>query len=123
MTFADKIKRARGALGMTQQELADAVGITKRAVAAYETEGVKAHKKTVEKLAAVLNVSKNYLLDDRLLDPSPFPVKDPELEELLKSSTALFAGGTLSEASMDAFYIAFTKAYLLAKEELRRKEP
>ena len=121
MTFADKIKRARGALGMTQQELADAVGITKRAVAAYETEGAKAHRKTMEKLAAVLNVSQNYLLDDSLLDPSPFPAKDPDLDELLKSSTALFAGGTLSEASMDEFYIAFTKAYLLAKEELRRK--
>ena len=37
MTFSDKIKRSREIAKLTQQELADLVGISKRAIAAYES--------------------------------------------------------------------------------------
>ena len=57
MKFADKIKYQREQLQLTQQDLADAVGISKRAVAAYESENAVARKSTMRKLAQVLHVS------------------------------------------------------------------
>ena len=51
MTFADKIRIQREKLHLTQQELAEAAGISKRAVAAYEIDNAIARKSTVRKLA------------------------------------------------------------------------
>ena len=50
MTFSDKVKRTRELLGLTQQELADLVGVTKRAVAGWETEGALPRPATLRKL-------------------------------------------------------------------------
>ena len=36
MTFSDKIKRSREVVGLTQQELANLVGVSKRTIASYE---------------------------------------------------------------------------------------
>ena len=69
MTFADKIKLQREKSHLTQQELADAVGITKRAVNAYENENAIARKSTMRKLAQALHVSYDYLHDENITDP------------------------------------------------------
>lgn len=136
MTFSDKIKRSREIVGLTQQELADAVGISKRAVAAYESEDAKARRGTIVKLAKALKVSVTYLLDDACTDPLADIAKDDYVEEarqmygytgardvdrLLQDNAALFAGGELSQEQKDAFFEAVMKAYITCKEEARAK--
>ena len=136
MTFSDKIKRSREIVGLTQQELADAVGISKRAVAAYESEDAKARRGTIVKLAKALKVSVTYLLDDACTDPLADIEKDDYVEEarqmygytgardmdrLLQDNAALFAGGELSQEQKDAFFEAVMKAYITCKEEARAK--
>ena len=64
MTFSDKIKRAREVAGMTQNELAQAVGVSQRTIASYESGGAKARRSTIEKLGAALKVSVKFLSDD-----------------------------------------------------------
>ena len=69
MTFSDKIKVAREQAGLTQQQLADSTGVSKRTIASYESGGAIARASTMLKLAKALNISSKYLSDDSCLDP------------------------------------------------------
>lgn len=136
MTFSDKIKRAREVAQLTQNELAQEVGVSQRTIASYESGGAKARRSTTEKLARALKVSIKYLTDDECTDPLAEIEKDGyieqaremygakgvrDMEELLRDNAALFAGGTLSQEQKDAFFEAVMKAYLTCKEESKKK--
>lgn len=136
MTFSDKIKRAREVAKLTQQALAEEVGVSKRAIAAYESGGAIARRYTMQKLARALKVSYKYLSDDTCTDPLADIDKDPyveearslygasgarDMEQLLADNAALFAGGELSQEQKDAFFEAVMTAYLTCKKEAKEK--
>lgn len=136
MKFGDKIIYMRGVRAMTQEQLGKAAGITKRAVAAYETEGVIPHRNTMKKLAAALQVSYDYLNQEEITDPKAGLDKmdymdraeaavgtsgADDISALLSANEALFAGGSLDEAAKDVFYQAITKAYIESKLEAKKK--
>lgn len=136
MTFSDKIKRSREVAGLTQQELADLVGVSKRTIASYECTNAVARRSTTTKLARALKVSVRYLTDEECTDPLADIEKDDHVEEarrlygasgardveaLLKENAALFAGGELSQDEKDAFFEAVTQAYFASKSEAKRK--
>ena len=136
MTFSDKIKRAREVANLTQQELADAVGVSKRTIASYESGGAIARRSTTAKLASALKVSVKFLSDDECEDPVADIEKDNYIEEarerygskgardveqLLADNAALFAGGELSQDQKDAFFEAVMTAYVTCKEEAKAK--
>lgn len=136
MTFSDKIKIAREAAGLTQTELGEKVGVSKRTIASYESQGASARKSTLEKLARVLKVSVTYLSDDNCTDPLADIGKDDyvqkaralygvkgarDVDELLQDNAALFAGGELSQDQKDAFFQAVMNAYMTCKSEAREK--
>ena len=136
MTFSDKIKRAREVAHLTQNELAQAVGVSQRTIASYESGGAKARRSTTEKLARALKVSVKYLSDDACTDPLEDIEKDEyidqaralygakgvrDMDELLRDNAALFAGGELSQAQKDAFFNAVMTAYITCKEEAKKK--
>ena len=141
-TFSEKVKQARAALGLNQQQLGDLAGVSKRSVAAYESTGIRPRSGVMQRLAAALHVSVDYLLNDGIDDPRHGIEKAPFLQEardkygkgaaeemdaLLERNAALFAGGTLEQDAKDAFFEAVMKAYLTCKEEARksygRKQP
>ena len=136
MTFSDKIKVARAQAGLTQQQLADSTGVSKRTIASYESSGAIARASTMLKLAKALNVSSKYLSDDSCLDPMADIEKDGYLEEarerygssgardvdqLLRDNAALFAGGKLSQEQKDQFFEAVMWAYVACKDEAKVK--
>ena len=136
MTFSDKIKRAREVAKLTQNELAQEVGVSQRTIASYESGGAKARRSTTEKLARALKVSVKYLSDDNCLDPLEDIEKDEyidqaralygakgvrDMDELLRDNAALFAGGELSQEQKDAFFNAVMTAYVTCKEEASKK--
>ena len=136
MTFTDKVKRAREVAGLTQNELAKAVGVSQRTIASYESGGAMARRGTTEKLAAALKVSVKYLTDDNCTDPLEDIDKDQYVEQaralygaqgardmnvLLEENKALFAGGEISEEQKDAYFQAVMAAYLACKEEAKKK--
>lgn len=136
MTFSDKIKRSREVAGLTQQELADLVGVSKRTIASYESTDAVARRTTMVKLARALKVSVRYLSDDDCTDPLADIDQDAyveqarelygssgarDMEALLRDNAALFAGGELSQEQKDVFFEAVMKAYLTCKEEARLK--
>ncbi len=73
--IGDRIKQRREALGITQDQLADALGIAREAVSQWETGETKPRYKRLRPLADVLKCSVNHLTggtdnampEDRLL--------------------------------------------------------
>ena len=133
-TFSEKVREARAALMLNQQQLADLVGVSKRSIASYETAGIKPRGNVIKKLASALQVSLDYLLDDEITEPKYGIEKAgfiedahekfgsraaKEMDVLLEQNTALFAGGVLDQQAKDAFFEAVMKAYLTCKEEAR----
>lgn len=134
-TFSDKVREARLLCKLTQEELGALIGVSKRAVLAYETEGVRPRHNVKIKLAEALRVSVSYLDRDDIEDPTYDMEKTDYIEEtrdrfgqraaremdfLLERNAALFAGGSLEQEAKDAFFEAITKAYWAAKEEARK---
>jgi transcriptional regulator with XRE-family HTH domain len=59
----ERIRAARRARGLTQQDLADAVGVSRSAVAQWETERAGQIRGNLSRIAAVLGVSLGFLVD------------------------------------------------------------
>ena len=63
MEMKDRIRERRLALGMTQEELADRLGLQKSAIAKYENGRVENIKRSIiQKMASVLECTPSYLL-------------------------------------------------------------
>ncbi len=134
--FGEKIKNARKNIEISQEELALRVGVSGRSIQAYELGEKKPRNKTLIKLAEVLGVSERYLSDDNCTDPTTDIEKDPyisevrnkygkrdadEVSRLLAGTTALFAGGTLSQEDKDKYFESIMKTYLACKEKAKEK--
>jgi len=133
--FSEKVREARRLLNLTQEELGKLVGVSKRAIVAYEADGVLPRRNVKLKLAEALRVSVDYLDHDEIEDPTYGLDKTEYVEEtrerfgnqaakeidfLLERNKALFAGGSFDQEAKDAFFAAVTKAYWAAKEEARK---
>ena len=64
MGIGKRIKEARNALNLTQEELANIIGITKGAIANYENETSHPKEPVMYKLIDALQVDANYLFQD-----------------------------------------------------------
>ena len=135
-SFAEKVLDARSALGLTQPQLAELVGVSTRAVVSYEKGEKCPRQSTMMKLAKALRVSVKFLSDDNCEDPLADIEKDGyieaahqrygaagvrDMDTLLQENTALFAGGELSQEQKDMFFQAVMKAYITCKEEASQK--
>ena len=65
MTIGENIKRLREAQGMKQDELAEALGVTAGAVSLWESDKRSMNVKQADKLAHVLGVTLNELVDEK----------------------------------------------------------
>lgn len=128
MKFAEKLKKARTAKGLSQGRLADMVGVSVRTVQNYELSGMHPKQRNIYyKLAAALGVDVNYLLteDEELIFRSyqkggAESMRD--VEELVSGVCGLFSGGSLPEEDLDAAMKAITEAYFAVKEQSRKKQ-
>ncbi|MDR0974134.1 MAG: helix-turn-helix domain-containing protein [Ruminococcus sp.] len=144
MTFAEKLRRCRLVLNLSQTELARRSGITERTIYTYESMGIMPRSGNVKKLADSLGVSVSYLLeDDRNVVSTPFEdesiddvnaeiyllaVQDKfgenglaEAKELLSRTALLFAATDIEEEAKDIFFQSLMEVYLESKAEARDK--
>lgn len=70
MTTGDNIKKTREKAGLTQQQLADKLGITQSAIAKFENDKTNIKPVTLKKIANALNVSLTDLMPELLLTDS-----------------------------------------------------
>lgn len=120
MKFNEKIRLLRREAGMTQRQVAEAIGVTYRTYQNYEAGASKPSGGVASRLAAALGVSADALLSPR--DPSAPAEPDNELQALLEDMQALFAGGSLREEDRKYVLDALTEAYFRSKEH-RKENP
>lgn len=129
MNFSEKLKALRKQRGISQAELAKMIGISARAVAAYETGGSYPRKmETYELLAKALDTDVNYLRTENeeiMTDiGEQYGTRGQRQMAALKSQvTALFAGGELSESEQMAFLMDLNAIFMEAKEEAKKYTP
>ena len=129
MTFGEKFKIQREKLGLTQQQVADALGINRRMITRYEN-GISfpRTKEAYRKIAEFFEVDINYLLTEE----EEFVVQASEqygsrgmqeAQELIHSMSGLFAGGSLSEQDKDAVMKALQDIYGSPRRAMYRNTP
>jgi len=64
MTFGEKLKQARVAAGLSQEQLSEQIGVSRSAVAKWESDKGMPDIQNLKVLAQLLNTSIDYLLDD-----------------------------------------------------------
>lgn len=128
MAFGEKMKQLRNEKGLTQQQLAEELNITKRTIINYE--GGKSYPTTdaLPRIAAFFGVGVNNLMDEQ----EEFIAEAGKqggyrgkrgAKQLIAEVSGLFAGGDLSEPDKDAVMRALQEAYWEAKKENRKFTP
>lgn len=129
MKFAEKLKALRTQKGITQQECADAIGVTARTYISYELDGRYPRKREVyQKLAELFGVETNYLLteDEEFVTEASEQYGSRsrrQAEALLTELSGLFAGGELTDSDRDAIMIAMQRVYFECKEKNKKYTP
>lgn len=76
----ERIRELREERGLTQKELAEAIGVDRTAIAKYESGASGAKSEMLEKLANYFGVTTDYILG-RTNEKTPAPVVQSESEE------------------------------------------
>ncbi|MCR5757317.1 MAG: helix-turn-helix domain-containing protein [Selenomonas sp.] len=131
MNFAEKLRQLRSQKGMSQEAVANAIGVTRRTYISYERDGRYPKKRErYAQLAKVFDVDINYLYTENEVfltkAGSQYGLRGMQQANVLVSElSGLFAGGELSEEDRDAVMQSLQEAYWLAKKENKkyRKKP
>ena len=129
MVFKERLKEKRMEAGLTQVQLAEKAGVTARTIQNYELGNRKpSNMEVIQKIADALNTTTEYLLGSS----GTYVVEAHEkggskaardIEQLVSEVTGLFAGGELSEESLEGATKALNDAYWIAKEKNRKFTP
>lgn len=122
MSFAKKMIELRKQNGLSQQDLADRLGVSRQAISRWETGAVQPLADSVKSLAQVFQVSTDYLLNDDLDTPTPPPTAQPAPpQEKPKSARKhrkwLLALAALAAAAVLVLVTAAGTAYYLQWKE------
>lgn len=105
MEFYEELKAARIKAGLTQQQIADEIGITKSTYCGYETAKRNPDPQRIKQLAKVLHISADTLLDTGIEKEKAPASTEAETRgitremsiELLKALGLLDKSGNLSD--------------------------
>lgn len=129
MVFKERLKEKRLQSGLTQAALAEKAGVTTRTIQNYELGTRKpANMEVIQRIADTLGTTTEYLLGSSGVYVVEAQKKGGakaarDIEELVSEVTGLFAGGELSEESLEGAMKALNDAYWLAKEKNRKYTP
>ena len=129
MTFGEKVRNERNRLGLSQDELAKQIGVSRRVISSYENDSSRPRRtERYQKLADSLDVNINYLLSED--EAFIANVEDnygcrrvKQTKELLAEVTGLFAGGEMADEDMREMVDAIQEAYLIAKKKNKKYTP
>ena len=123
MSLAKKMIELRKQNGLSQQDLADRLGVSRQAISRWETGAVQPLADSVKSLAQVFQVSTDYLLNDDLDTPTPPPTAQPAPPQEKPTPTRkhrkwLLALAALAAAAVLVLVTAMgTMAYLRWEED------
>lgn len=128
MTFSERLKKIREQKGLTQEQLAQLSGISRRMIQKYESGVARPRFDASEKIASALEMPVSELLGESGTLVAQAAEKygsrgAKQAEELMSEVTGLFAGGEMAEEDMDVMMRAITEAYWIAKEKNKKYTP
>ena len=95
MGFSEQLKKARVSMGYTQQQVADALGLTASTYCGYETGKRQPDVAKLKQLARILNTTGRFLLETE-------PVQDTCRPDLGAGNELMASYGRLNERSKKA---------------------
>lgn len=113
----NNLKAARKAKGMTQAEVARAIGLTQNGYSYWENGKAKIDKDQLVKLAELFEVSTDYLLG---VDPQPS--SNSVTEDDIKAAFFNGADPTLTPEERDAMWEDAQEYFRFKIEQRRRKQ-
>ena len=117
MDFAERLIQYREAHNLTQEALAERLGISRRMLYKYEAGISVPRASTLKKICDELHISSDAMLGEEMQQPDP----KQEIDKVVHDVSALFAGGVLTEEDKDALMHAILDAYAKSKEMHSRK--
>jgi transcriptional regulator with XRE-family HTH domain len=108
MQLHEKLKALRLRNYLTQQDIADKLGVTRSTVSNFEIGRRKPEIDVLEKLAAVYGVDLNYFATQ--------PVRANDLIELVERAENIFNNPEITEDKKDKVYTDLMRVYLAMKE-------
>lgn len=129
MKFSERLKLKRQEVGITQEQLAKATGMTTRSIQNYEMGARRPRTDAIiEKLAAALGCTYDELMgigDTYIMDAQGKGGTKAarDMEDIVGEVVGLFAGGSMDEESMDGVYRALSEAYWEAKDRNKKYTP
>lgn len=112
--LGEKLKSARKAQGMTQQFLADQLGVHRSTIANYEILRRRPSLDELKTLAGILHVDLNYLLEGTEVSAET---------ELKTRANDVFFDLNISEADKDAIFRDIMEIYMKGKKANESKKP
>ena len=126
MKFAEKVKELRTKKGLSQQQLADAIGVSRRTIINYESGIYPRDRNQFKRLAEVLETNEDYLLTESEQFEAEAYMRygargKKQAQALTEELASLFAaGGELEEEDMKAMIDALQEAFWIAKLENKK---
>lgn len=108
MQLHEKLKALRLRNHLTQQDIADKLGVTRSTVSNFEIGRRKPEVDVLEKLAAIYNVDLNYFATQ--------PIAANDLIELVERAESIFSNPNIAEEKKDKVYTDLMRIYLTMKE-------
>lgn len=106
-SLGDKIKTARKAQKITQQAMADRLGVHRSTIANYEIERRRPSLSELKEIAHILHVDVNYLLEGEEVSPET---------ELMTRANDVFFDLDISESDKDAIFRDIMEIYMKGKK-------
>lgn len=124
MTFAEKLKQVRIGCRLTQEQIAELIGVTRKTIILYEAgDRTPKQEKVYESLAKHFQTSVDFWKYDNKEDFEKTATiaygadGKQQAQKLLSDAAGLFAGGALSDEDKEAVFNALQKVYWEIKME------
>lgn len=117
-TTGDRIFELRKQKGYSREALAKLCGISSKSIQNYENNSRVPVIDNIKKIAEALGTSVDYLVKGVETDLSTEELTQEEMEEIKERTSALFAGGKLSEEAKLNFLQELQNIYI----DARRRE-
>ncbi len=123
MTFAEKFKEERIKRELTQQQVADSLGLTRKMITLYEKgASFPRTRNAYKKIADFFGIDINYLLTEDGNSAAPMTEEccmygKEQAQELVDGISGLFVGGILSERDKDTVMRTLQDIYWDSKSE------
>lgn len=117
-TTGERILELRKRKGYSREALAKLCGVSSKSIQNYENGSRAPIIENIKKIATALETSVDYLIKGVEVDLSTEALTQEEMEEIKERTSALFAGGKLSEEAKLKFLQELQDIYI----DARRRE-